>query len=127
MTTGSDGAFDEFLDAIEADDAYYLSCPDGHGMIPPQRICPECHSQDLSREPLPTAGEIETYTVVSVPAPQFSDDSPYVTAIASFGPVNVTGQLRDVDTEAVDIGQPVSLTVEPSETTGDRVVTFEPR
>jgi hypothetical protein len=60
-----------------------------------------------------------------VPTPQFSDDSPYVTAIASFGPVTITGQLRDVDPDDVELGQSVSLTVATSETTGDRVIAFE--
>lgn len=125
MTAARDGAFDAFLDAIEAGDPYYLRCPQGHGSLPPQRVCPACHSRELSRDSLPTAGEIATYTVISVPAPRFSDRSPYVTAITDLGPVNLTGQVRGVDPETVEIGLPVALGVE---TAGDeRFVVFEPR
>ncbi|MFD1588281.1 Zn-ribbon domain-containing OB-fold protein [Halorientalis brevis] len=123
MTDASDGAFSAFLDAIEAGDPYYLVCPESHGSIPPQQLCPECHSRDLSKTPLSESGEIETYTVVSVPAPRFSDDSPYVTAIADFGPVTLTGHLRGVDPDAVEIGQTVRLAVGSAD--GERFVAFE--
>lgn len=124
MSDPRDGAYDEFLDAIADDDAYYLTCPDGHGSLPPQRICPECGSRDLSRTALPPTGEIATYTTVSVPAPRFSDASPYITAIADFGPVDITGQLRGTESAAVEIGQQVTMSVEAIETTDDRVVVF---
>jgi hypothetical protein len=122
----SDGAFDAFLDAIKASDAYYLTCPQGHGSVPPQRICSECHSRELSCAELPTTGEIATYAVVSVPAPRFSDQSPYVTAIAEFGPVALTGQMRGVPPEAVEVGQSVTLTVE-TPATAQRVLVFNPQ
>lgn len=72
--------------------------------------------------PLPDTGDIATYTVVAVPAPRFSDDSPYVTAIAEFGPVMLTGQLRDVDPDTVDTGQTVRLGVGSAD--GERFVAF---
>lgn len=123
MTDADADPFGQFLDAIEAGDAYYLQCPDGHGSVPPRRICPDCHSRDLSRAPLPSTGEIVTYTVVSVPAPRFADDGPYVTAIADFGPVTITGQLRDVEPDSVETGQTVSLAVDAAD--GDPFVAFE--
>lgn len=126
MSGARDGAYDEFLDAIEDDDAYSLTCPDGHGSLPPQRICPECGSRDLTRTALPATGEIATYTTVAVPAPRFSDASPYVTAIADFGPVHITGQLRGIESAAVEIGQQVTMSVEATESTDDRVVVFRP-
>lgn len=124
MTVTSAGAFDEFLDGIETGDAYYLRCPEGHGSLPPQRICPDCSSRALSKTPLPATGEVATYTVVSVPAPAFSDDSPYITAIAAFGSVNVTGQLRGIDPDTVEVGQQVSIDVATTSTTDDRVIVF---
>jgi uncharacterized OB-fold protein len=125
MSDARDGAFSAFLDAIEAGEPFYLSCPEGHGAIPPQQLCHECHSRDLSRTPLPEAGNIETYTVVAVPAPRFSDDSPYVTAIADFGPVMLTGQLRAVDPDAVELGQTVQIAVGSAD--DERFVAFERR
>jgi uncharacterized OB-fold protein len=49
-----------------------------------------------------------------------------VVAIAEFGPVRITGQLRGVGAEAVDVGRAVEIDVERSETTDERVVVFRP-
>lgn len=123
MSNTSDGAFSAFLDAIEAGEPFYLTCPEGHESVPPQQICHECHSRDLSRTPLPDTGDVVTYTVVAVPAPRFSDDSPYVTAIANFGPVTLTGHLREVNPDTVELGQTVQVAVGSAD--GDRFVAFE--
>ncbi|MUW13406.1 nucleic acid-binding protein [Halorubrum sp. CBA1125] len=89
--------YDEWLDAIEAGDGYALVCPSGHGSLPPRRVCPECGSTTLAREPLSDAGTVETFTVVHVPSPQFADDAPYVTAVVDAGPTRVTGVVRSDD------------------------------
>ncbi|MFB6179717.1 MAG: Zn-ribbon domain-containing OB-fold protein [Halorientalis sp.] len=127
MTDARDGAFDDLLDAIADGDGYYMECDNGHGSLPPRRACPECASQDLTEEPLPESGEISTYTVITVPTPQFEDDAPYVTALVDFGPVTVTGQVRDADPDDVSTGDVVGIDVDATETTGDRVVVFESR
>ena len=105
MTAGSpgseewvrDGGYDDWLDALEEGEGYYLESPDGYGSLPPRRVCPHTGSTDLSTEPLPNVGSLETFTEVHVPTPRFQDDAPYVTAIADFGPVRLTGVLRGVD------------------------------
>lgn len=125
MSDVRDGGFDDLLDAIDAGEPFYLTCPEGNASLPPKRICPECHSRELTREPLSMEGSISTYTVVAVPAPRFSDTSPYVTAIADFGPVSLTGQLQGVDPSDVTVGQPVTIGVEAVD--GDRFVAFSPR
>lgn len=125
MTDVRDGAFDNLLDAIDGADPFYLACPEGHASLPPQRICPECHRQELARESLPMEGTIATYSVVAVPAPRFDDRCPYVTAIAEFGPVNLTGQVRHVDPSDVAVGQPVTLGVDAVD--GERFVAFDPQ
>jgi hypothetical protein len=122
-----DDAFDDLLDAIAAGEGYYLACENGHGFLPPRRVCPRCGDRDLTEEPLPDSGEIATFTEISVAAPDFSEDAPYVTAIAEFGPVSVTGMLPEVDPEAVELGMTVGVGVGERVTTGDRVVVFEPR
>ncbi|RKD95355.1 Zn-ribbon domain-containing OB-fold protein [Halopiger aswanensis] len=119
-----DAGFDEWLDAAADGEAYYLECADGHGSLPPRRICPECGSTELDERPLPDTGEIETYTVTHVATPSFEDDAPYATAIADFGPVRLTGQVTGVDPEAVERGLEVEIAVTVSETTGERVVSF---
>ncbi|WP_253738041.1 Zn-ribbon domain-containing OB-fold protein [Halohasta salina] len=118
--------YDEWLDAIDAGEGFYLRSPEGHGSLPPRRVCPHSGSTDLSREPLPETGSIETYTVVHVGATKFDDDTPYVSAVADFGPVAVTGIVRGVDPESVAVGDEVGVTVETRETTDDRLVVFRP-
>ncbi|ELZ07246.1 Zn-ribbon domain-containing OB-fold protein [Natrialba aegyptia] len=120
-----DAGFDDWLDAAETGDAYYLECPAGHTSLPPRRLCPTCGAAALDERPLPETGEIETFTVTHVPTPAFEDDAPYATAIADFGPIRVTGQVVDLDPDAVDTGLPVELDVTSSETTGERVLGFK--
>ena len=124
--TEQPATYDEWLDAIENGEAFYLESPAGHGSLPPRRVCPHSGSTELSQEPLPEMGTIETYTVVHVAAEKFNDDTPYVSAVVDFGPVALTGILRGVDPEAVAVGDEVTVTVEPRETTDDRLVVFRP-
>ena len=118
--------YDDWLDALEEDDPFYLECPEGHGSLPPRRVCPTCGATTLEERPLPETGEIETFTVTHVPTPAFEDDAPYATAIAAFDPVRLTGQVVGVDLEAIENGLEVRPAVRRSETTGDRVLVFEP-
>ncbi|MBZ6497004.1 Zn-ribbon domain-containing OB-fold protein [Natrinema longum] len=126
MSDASDGEYDVFLDALADGRGYYYTCSNGHGTVPPRRVCPHCGDRDLERIPLPETGEIRTYSTVNVPTPAFDDDAPYVTAIASFGPIRLTGIVRGTDPTDVEIGTPVAATVEPRETTDERTVTFRP-
>ena len=124
--TDADAGYDDLLDAVEAGAAYYLACERGHGALPPRRVCPQCGSADLDESPLPETGEVETHTTVHVATPQLADDVPYVTAIARFGPVRVTGFLRGVDPGDVAVGRSVALSVEATETTGERALVLRP-
>lgn len=125
--TARDGGFDDWLDAIDDGEPYYFECADGHGALPPARVCPECGSTDLSQADLPASGAVDTFTIVNVAAPQFADDTPYVTAVADFGKVRLTGVLRGMDHDDVAVGTTVGVGVEETETTGERVLTFRPR
>lgn len=122
-----DAGFDEWLDALEREEAYYLECGNEHGSLPPRRVCPECGSTDLAERPLPDSGEVETFTVTHVPTPSFEADAPYATAIVDFGPVRITGQVVGIEPEAVESGVPVEPEVRVSTTTGDRLVAFRVR
>ena len=118
-----DGAYDDLLDAIEDGEPYYLECENGHGWLPPRRICPECASRDLTEESLPDSGEVVSFTEITVAAPKFADDAPYTTTLANFGPVQVTGMMD----EPPEVGDVVGIGVGERVTTGDRVIAFEPR
>lgn len=125
--TARDGAFDDWLDAIEEGEPHYLECGEGHGFLPPRRICPECGSREMTEEVLPETGVVETFTVINVAAPDFSEDTPYTTAIAQFGPVRITGVMPDIDSEEVETGMEVKIALGERETTGDDLVLFEPQ
>ncbi len=127
MTDARDGEYDDLLDAIEDGEGYYIECDNGHGSLPPRLACPQCGSRDISEEPIPESGEITTYTVITVATPQFEDDAPYVTAIAEFGPVSITGQITDVDPEDVETGDVVGIDVSETVTNEERLIVFEPR
>jgi len=127
MSEARDGEYDDLLDAIADDEGYYVECANGHGSLPPRRVCPHCGSRELSTPSLPDSGEISTYTRITVATPQFEDDAPFVTAIVDFGPVSVTGQIRDADPEEIETGDIVGIDVDETVTTGDRLIVFELR
>ncbi|WP_435100034.1 Zn-ribbon domain-containing OB-fold protein [Halorubrum sp. N11] len=124
----SNGAYDEWLDALADGEGYALVCPDGHGSLPPRRVCPECGSTSLSEAPLAETGSVETYSVVHVAGPRFTDDTPYVNVVADFGPVRLTGVLRGIEPapDAVAVGDRVAVGVEERATDGDPLVVFRP-
>ena len=126
----TDRDYAEWLDALADGEGFALVCPDGHGSLPPRRVCPECGSPDLSREPLQETGTVETYSVVHVPSPRFADDAPYATAVVDFGPTRLTGVVRDGgaadEAPAVEIGDAVTADVGERATDGERLVVFRP-
>jgi len=119
-----DAGFDDWLDAVAEGEGYYLRCPNEHGSFPPRRACPHCGSQDLTDVPLPETGVVETFTVVHVPTPDFTEDCPYATAVVDFGDARLTGQLTGVALEDVEVGMSVEPSVAETETTGDRILVF---
>ncbi|MEZ3116718.1 Zn-ribbon domain-containing OB-fold protein [Halobaculum sp. MBLA0147] len=123
---GADDGYDEWADAL-VEEGFYLECPNEHGSLPPRRVCPECGSDSLSEVPLPVRGEIVTFSQVHVAPPDFADNTPYVTAIAEFGPVRLTGIVRGLDAEEVTVGTRVETDVAQNGTTGKRLVVFRPR
>ncbi|WIV68182.1 Zn-ribbon domain-containing OB-fold protein [Natrialbaceae archaeon AArc-T1-2] len=124
--TVRDEGFDDWLDAVERGEPYYLKCTEGHSFLPPRRVCPDCGSTSVESAPLPATGDVETFTVTSVATPAFEDDTPYAVAIADFGPVRLTGQLVEIDVDDVENGMTVEPDVVTSETTGERVLSFRP-
>jgi len=121
-----DGGFDNFLDAVAAGEPFYLETPDGDALLPPAGHEAWNADQELTERPLPVTGEILTHTMTNVATPQFADDAPFVVALAEFGPVTLTGQVRGIDPDDVTIGQAVTLAVVRTETADERMLVFEP-
>ncbi|QLK25724.1 Zn-ribbon domain-containing OB-fold protein [Natrinema zhouii] len=122
----ADAGFDEWLEAAADGDAYCLECANGHGSLPPRRVCPDCGSTDLAETELPDTGKIQTFTVTHVPTPAFEEDAPYANAIVDFGAVRITGQVVGIDPGDVETGMTVELEITVSETTGERVIALRP-
>ncbi|AFK18526.1 nucleic acid-binding protein [Haloferax mediterranei ATCC 33500] len=118
--------YDEWMAAIGDGEGYYLGCPDGHGSLPPRRTCPHCGASELTEEPLPETGEVVTFTEVHVPAPNFADEAPYVTAVVSFGAVKLTGVVRDMPNDEVELGTEVTADTDVNATTGEQLLVFRP-
>lgn len=123
----TDAGFDDWLDAIDDGDGFYLRCPEGHSSLPPRHVCPHCGAADLDRTPLPSTGRIATHTVCYVGGPEFEDETPYATAIAEFGDVRLTGVVRGVDPEDVQVGATVEARVGTNQTTGEDLLTLRTR
>lgn len=121
-----DAGFDDLIDAIEDGQPYYLECSQGHGSLPPRHACPHCGARELQEEPFPDSGTIEAHTVIHVPTPRFTDDTPYVTAVVDFGAVKITGQVIGLEPEAVENGAEVAIDLGRTETDGEPLVVFEP-
>lgn len=129
MSQGEMGEWthNDFCEAIEADDPFYLACPDGHGSVPPRRTCPQCGAELLSAQPLPETGHVQASTVVHVATSTFADNVPYVTAIADFGAVSLTGIIIETSSDAVDHGMAVTVSIERAEERQHPTLVFKPQ
>ncbi|QLG63450.1 Zn-ribbon domain-containing OB-fold protein [Halorarum salinum] len=117
--------YEEWVAALDRN-GFYLECANGHGSLPPRRVCPECGDTDLTQRSLPGTGTVATFSEVHVAGPAFAGETPYVTAVVDFGPVRLTGVLREVAADEVAVGDEVRADVEP-DGPGDRpLVVFRP-
>lgn len=116
--------YDEWLHALVSEEGYFLECENGHGSLPPRRVCPECATPELTEKPLDSTGTVESVTTVHVPTPAFADDAPYSTVIVDFGPVRLTGIIVDSEPGTVETGDTVEPDLGASETTGDELLVF---
>ncbi|RQG99432.1 Zn-ribbon domain-containing OB-fold protein [Natrarchaeobius oligotrophus] len=114
---------EEWLDAVALGDGYYYRCPKGHATLPPRDCCPECGG-GLERRPLPSRGELRSYTVSNVSTPEYDDHTPLGIGIATFGPVDVTGRLPAAESGTLETGTTVRLAVEERPSDGSRVPVF---
>lgn len=119
-----DGGYDDVLDAIEDGRGYFLVCENGHGWLPPRRICETCGSREFNKRDLPAEGEVLAKTTIHVAPPRYEGDTPYVVAVVDLGEIRVSG--RVVDSEAaVATGDTVTPRVVESESAGERLLGFE--
>ena len=124
MSEQRDEGYDEWIEAIERGEGYALECANGHGSLPPRRLCPECGDSELEKQPLPDSGTLDTFSTIHVATPAFTEDAPYVVAIADFGLLRLTGQLRGV--EEPEVGMRVGVGIEGRKTAEEPLLVFRP-
>lgn len=87
----------------------------GTHFFPRRQICARCLSPDTETVPLSDHGVLYTYTVVRQSTPEFR--TPYVLGYLDLPEgVRVLAPLADVEPDAVGIGMPLLLRVEPVRT-----------
>gem|GEM_PF-1346252 len=118
--------FDEFAASVDGGEPTALVCAACDATtLPPRQVCPACGARTLSPTPLPPAGEVVSYTEISVTTPKFHGETPYTVVLVALGDVTVTGQLRDGTADTITLGDRVEIGTEPRED-GTPVITFVP-
>lgn len=87
----------------------------GAHFFPQRLVCARCLARDLATVPLSGRGTLYTYTTVYQSTPEFP--TPYLLAYVDFPEgVRVLAQLIGAPPDAVRIGMPLELRVEPMRT-----------
>ncbi|MEE9441450.1 MAG: Zn-ribbon domain-containing OB-fold protein [candidate division Zixibacteria bacterium] len=82
----------------------------GKRFYPPRLICDQCGFRKFESYNLPEEGKLQTFTVIRIPASQFSDQSPYAIGIVKFDDsLQLMAQIVDCDVDKLKIGQKVRL------------------
>lgn len=89
----------KFAEALKEGKFLGLKCKQcGAYTAPPQKVCSECSSEDMEVVELSRNGEVQTFTVIHVPAEGF--EAPYIVALIQLeeGPW-VTANIINIDPE----------------------------
>lgn len=125
MTEENTSAIQEFFSAIEQGKPYYITDAGSHGMLPPKFVDTVPENQETNRASMPEIGELLTHSKVHVAPSPLEDISPYTIAIAEFGSVRITGQLREFE-KGPEIGQEVDIDLEYVDELEYPVIIFTP-
>ena len=90
---------DKFADALREGKFLGLKCNQcGEYTVPPQKVCSECHSEDMDMVELNRKGEVRSFTVIYTAAEGF--EAPYIVGLVELeeGPW-VTVSIIDFDPE----------------------------
>jgi len=82
----------------------------GKIFFPPRLICDECRAEKFETVILPRNGKIVTYSLINVPASNFSDEAPVVYGVVELeNGVKISTQITDCKGDELEIGLPVEL------------------
>lgn len=125
MTEENTSAIQEFFNAIEQGEPYCLTDAGPHGMLPQRFVDTFSGNKETNQVSIPETGELLTHSTVHVAPSPLEDVSPYTIAIAEFGLVRITGQLRKFE-NSPEIGQQVNIGVEYIDELEYPVIIFTP-
>ena len=82
----------------------------GKVFFPPRLVCSGCKARTFEPVRLAGSGKVLTYTVIHVPATQFSDEAPFAIGVVEMDEgVRLTSQIVDCDFDSLEIGMPVQV------------------
>jgi uncharacterized OB-fold protein len=89
----------KFMQALRQGKFLGLKCREcGAYTVPPQKVCTECNSEEMEIVELSRNGEVQTFTVIHIPAEGFKP--PYIVALIKLeeGPW-ITANIINIDPE----------------------------
>jgi uncharacterized OB-fold protein len=92
-----------FIEALREGKFLGLKCGQcGSYTVPPQKVCSQCKSEEMEIVELSRNGEVQTFTVIHIPAEGF--EAPYIVALIKLaeGPL-VTANIVNIDPEKATI------------------------
>lgn len=103
----------EFYDNLKDGRFTTTACRDCEAVhFPPRIVCLECHSDDLEYVPLPTEGELHTFTEVrGTAAIGLNEDTPFVVGVVDLGSVRLSARIDDAEIDGLAISDPVQLKI----------------
>ncbi len=110
----------------------------GATTFPVQDRCPSCSKAGMSELPLPRSGTLVAWTIQGfLPGPPYAGDetaktfTPFGVGLVQLGMgddavIRVEGRLTENDSEKLQFGMPVELTMVPlgTDDAGDEIITF---
>jgi uncharacterized OB-fold protein len=86
--------------------------------FPPRPLCDQCLSKQFEWTPLPTTGELLTYTIIHIAPQQFQSMAPYAMGIIGLdNGVKIPGMIKHAPLDQIRIGMTLSVAFEPCTTT----------
>ncbi len=97
----------------------------GKVFFPGRLVCDKCGSREFEEIRLSDKGKILTYTVIRVPPPAHTYETPYAVAIVELeGGGRITAMVADCDPEKLEIGQNVRVVFRKISQDGEKGIKF---
>jgi uncharacterized OB-fold protein len=86
--------------------------------LPPRPLCNNCYSQTFKWIPMPSKGDLVTYTIIYVAPRQFQDDAPYAVGIIQLkNGTKLPGRITGVPHDQLKVGMKLTIDFKASDNT----------